>query len=99
MSDKQKTTQENCCAPSEGMPFAAMMEKMMGQQGQGCGCIAPGVMSQMMEQSGEMCSCMEMKPNDTDQAETSSECSSMMSQMMDVCCGPQVETGTGTRTA
>ncbi len=97
MSDKQKTTREKCYAPSEGMPFAALMEKMMARQGQGCGCIE--MMSQMMEQPEETCSCIGMMPNDTDQAETSGECSSMMSQIMGACCGPQAETEEGTQTA
>ena len=97
MTDEQKTTQEKCCVPSEGMPFSAMMEKMMGQQGQGCDCIE--MMSLMMEQPGEVCPCIDMISNDTDQAETSSECSGMLSQMMGVCCGSQVETETGPQTA
>jgi hypothetical protein len=46
MSDEQKTTQEQCCAPSEGVPSSTMMEKMMGQQGQSCSCIE--MMSQLM---------------------------------------------------
>ena len=97
MSDKQKTTQKNCCTPSEGMPFAAMMEKMMGQQGRGCGCIE--MMSQMMEQPGETCPCIDKIPNGADQAETNDECSSTMSQMMGACCGPQVEMETEPQTA
>jgi hypothetical protein len=97
MSAEQKTTQEQCCAPSEGVPFSAMMEKMMGQQGQGCGCSE--MMSQMMEQPGETCPCTDMIPKGTDQVETNSECSSTMSQLMGARCGPQVETGTGTQTA
>ena len=97
MTDEQKTAQEKCCAPSEDLPFAAMMETMWGKQGQGCGCIE--MMSQMMEQPEEACSCIDMMPNDTDQAETGSECSSMMSQKMGACCGSQVETGTGPQTA
>ena len=97
MTDEQKTAQEKCCAPSEDLPFAAMMETMWGKQGQGCGCIE--MMSQMMELSGEVCPCIDMISNDTDQAETSSECSGMLSQMMRVCCGPQVETEIGPQTA
>ncbi len=53
MSDKQKTTQEE-----SRNPFAAMMEKMMGQQGQGCGC--KEMMSQMMSRQGTDCGCADM---------------------------------------
>lgn len=55
MSDEQKTTQEKPRDPFAGMPFAAMMKKMMGQQGQGCGCIE--MMSQMMGQQDMDCDC------------------------------------------
>ncbi len=58
MSDEQKTTQQESCPPFEGMPFAEMMEKMMSQQGQGCGCQM--MMSQMMGQPGMACDCSEM---------------------------------------
>ena len=46
MSDEQKTTQVKCCTPAEGLPLAAMMEKMMGRLGQDCDCME--MMSQMM---------------------------------------------------
>jgi hypothetical protein len=49
MTDEQKTTQEEPHAPFEGMPFAAMMKKMMGQQGDGCNC------AEMMTQMTAMC--------------------------------------------
>ncbi len=52
MTDEQKTTQEEPRAPFEGMPFAAMMRKMMGQQGGGCGCDCTEMMSQMMTMCG-----------------------------------------------
>ena len=97
MSDEQKTTQERCCAPSEGVPSSTMMEKMMGQQGQSCSCIE--MMSQLMEQPGETCPCIDMIPNGTDQGETNSECSRTMVQMMGACCGSKDETGTGTQSA
>jgi hypothetical protein len=97
MTDEQKTTQEKCCAPSEDMPFAAVMEKILGQQDEGCDCIE--MMSQMMEQPGEVCPCIAMISNDTDQAETSSECSSMLSQIMGACCGSQARTEMGSQTA
>jgi len=42
MTDQQKDTQ----AAWEGMPFAEMMQKMMGQKAEGCGCADR--MSQMM---------------------------------------------------
>ena len=58
MSDEQKTTQEESRDPFAGMPFAAMMEKMMGQQGQGCGC--KEMMSQLMSQQGTDCGCADM---------------------------------------
>ena len=51
MTDEQKTTHEEPRAPFEGMPFAAMMRKMMGRQGSGCDCV--GMMSQMMAMCGE----------------------------------------------
>ena len=51
MTDEQKTTQEEPRTPFEGMPFAAMMQKMMGQQGSGCDCAE--VMSQMMTMCGQ----------------------------------------------
>ncbi len=50
MSDEQKTTQEEPHAPFENMPFAAMMQKMMGQQWQSCDC--GKMMSQMMAMCG-----------------------------------------------
>jgi len=40
MTDEQKTTQEESNAPFEGMSFAAMMMKMMGQQAGSCNCAA-----------------------------------------------------------
>jgi len=43
MTDKQKTTQEE-----PRIPFAAMMRKMWGWQGQGWNCTTPNMMSQMM---------------------------------------------------
>ena len=58
MTDEQKTTQEESRTPFAGMPFAAMMEKMMGQQGQGCNCME--MMSQMMSQQEMDCDCAEM---------------------------------------
>ena len=58
MSNEQKTAQKESHSPFEGMPFAAMMEKMMGQQGQGCGCA--DMMSQMMGQQGMDCDCSDM---------------------------------------
>jgi hypothetical protein len=48
MTDKQKTTKEERRAPFEGIPFAAMMQKMMGRQWPGWNCARPNVMSQMM---------------------------------------------------
>jgi hypothetical protein len=48
MTDKQKTTREEPRMPFESMPFAAMMQKMMGRQGPGWNCATPNVMSQMM---------------------------------------------------
>lgn len=53
MTDEQKTTQEEPRAPFENMPFAAMMRKMMGQQGGGCGCDCAEMMSQMMATCGQ----------------------------------------------
>ena len=50
MTDKQKTTQEEPRVPFESMPFAAMMQKMMGGQWQGCDC------AKMMSQMMAMCS-------------------------------------------
>ena len=50
MTDKQKTTQEEPRVPFESMPFAAMMQKMMGWQGQDCDC------AKMMSQMMAMCS-------------------------------------------
>ncbi|MFQ5580925.1 MAG: hypothetical protein ACE5FZ_09955 [Nitrospiria bacterium] len=52
MTDEQKTTQEEPRAPFEGIPFAAMMRKMMGQQGSGCDCATQSMMSQMMAMCG-----------------------------------------------
>ena len=52
MTDKQKTTQEEPRVPFESMPFAEMMQKMMGWQGQGCDCAK--MMSQMMAMCSEM---------------------------------------------
>ena len=46
MTDKEKTTQEEPRMPFESMPFAAMIQKMMGWQGQSCDCTK--MMSQMM---------------------------------------------------
>ena len=46
MTDKQETTQEKSPASFEGLPFMAMMQKMMGQQAKGCGCAE--MMSHMM---------------------------------------------------
>ncbi len=54
MTDQQKNTQDNPRTPWEGMPFTGMMQKMMGQQGEGCGC------SDMMGQQGEGCGCSGM---------------------------------------
>ena len=48
MTDKQKTTQEERRVPFESMPFAAMMQKMMGRRWPGWNCTTPSVMSQMM---------------------------------------------------
>lgn len=50
MTDKQKTAQAEPRAPFEGMPFATMMKKMMGQQGGGCNCAE--MMAQMMAMCG-----------------------------------------------
>ena len=47
MTDQQKNTQKKPHAPSEEMPFAAMMQKMMGWQGRCCDCVE--TMSQMMK--------------------------------------------------
>lgn len=58
MSDEQKTTREKPRAPFADMPFAAMMEQMMGQQG--CGCME--MMSQMVRQQDMDCDCAEMMP-------------------------------------
>jgi len=60
MCNEQKSTRKESSIPCGDMPFAAMMEKMMGQQGPGCGCTGPGVMSQMMGQQGMGCDCSEM---------------------------------------
>jgi len=50
MTDEQKTTHEEPCAPFEGMPFAAMMKQMMGgQQVGGCSC------AERMAQMTAMC--------------------------------------------
>jgi len=46
MTDKQKTAQEELPVPFESMPFAAMVRKMKGRQGQGCDCAK--MISQMM---------------------------------------------------
>ena len=46
MTDKQKTTQEEPRTLFENMPFAAMMQKMVGRQWPGCDCAK--MMSQMM---------------------------------------------------
>ena len=57
MSSETRTTKEGCCAPSEGMSFSAMMEKMMsGWQGQGCNCTE--MMAQMMGQQEVDCDCV-----------------------------------------
>ena len=48
MTDKQTTTQEESRVPFESMPFAAMMQKMMGRQGPGWNCATPNMISQMM---------------------------------------------------
>ena len=45
---KQKTTHEERRVPFESMPFAAMMQKMMGRRWPGWNCATPSVMSQMM---------------------------------------------------
>ncbi len=58
MSDEQKTAQEKPHDPFADLPFAAMMKKMMGQQGGGCGCFE--MMSQLMGQQGMGCDCAEM---------------------------------------
>ena len=50
MTDKEKTTQEEPRMPFESMPFAAMMQKIVGQPGQGCNC------AKMMSQMMAMCS-------------------------------------------
>ena len=49
MTDEQKTTQAEPHDPFKGMPFAAMMKKMMSQQGCGCNC------AEMMAQMATMC--------------------------------------------
>ncbi len=46
MTDQQKNTQEKPRTPGEGMPFAGMMQEMMEQMGEGCGC--SDKISQMM---------------------------------------------------
>ena len=51
MTDEHKTTQKEPRAPFEDIPFAAMMEKMMGQQGSGCDCAE--MISQMMTTCGQ----------------------------------------------
>lgn len=48
MTDKQKTTPEEPRTPFEGMPFAAMMRKMMGRRGPNCGCTTPNAIPHMM---------------------------------------------------
>ncbi len=53
MTDEQKTTQEE-----SRDPFAGMMEKMMGQQRQGCGCME--MMSKMMSRQGADFDCTKM---------------------------------------
>ncbi len=55
MTDQQKNTQDNFRTPWEGMPFAGMMQEMMDQQGEGCGC------SDMMPQMMAMCREMQEK--------------------------------------
>jgi len=52
MTEQQKSTQDNLRTPWENMPFAEMKEKMMGQQGEGCGCA--DMMSQMMSICGNI---------------------------------------------
>lgn len=50
MSDEQKTSQEEPRGPFNDIPFAAMMEKMMGRQGKGCD--GAEIMSQMLAKCG-----------------------------------------------
>ena len=51
MSDEPKNTRKKPRASFEGMPFAAMMQKMMGRQGNCCDCAE--MMSQMMTTCGQ----------------------------------------------
>ena len=51
MSDKPKNTRKKPHGSFEGMPFAAMMQKMMGRQGNCCDCAE--MMSQMMTTCGQ----------------------------------------------
>ena len=60
MSNEQKSTRKESSTLCGDMPFAVMMEQMMDQPGQGCGCMGPGVLSQMMGQQGMGCDCGEM---------------------------------------
>lgn len=53
MTGKQKTTQEEPRAPFEGIPFAAMMKKMLGRQGGGCSCAEMMAMCGGAQASGE----------------------------------------------
>ena len=51
ITDEQKTTGEQSQSPCEGTPCAEMMEKIMGQEGKGCGCME--MMEKMMGQEGK----------------------------------------------
>lgn len=64
MTDKQKTTQKEPHVPFESMPFAEMMQKMIGWQGQGCDC------AKMMSQMMAMCGAVQDEPEEETVAET-----------------------------
>ena len=64
MSDERKTTQEELHAPFESMPFATMMQKMMGRQWKSCDC------SKMMSQIMAMCGGMQDEAEEEPIAET-----------------------------
>ena len=65
MTDKQRNTEKEISGCCEGMPFAEMMQKMMGWQWQGCDC------AKMMSHMMAMCSGAQDKPEEEADTEES----------------------------
>ena len=59
MTDKQETTQESGRASPDVASCAAMMERIMGEQGQRCGSDCTEFFSQVLGKQAADCDCCE----------------------------------------